>query len=333
MRGIIDNWERADQLVDLLDARAEQIRVAGEAGHGAAQTSALLADIEAISERITPLNTKFSAQLGDVARTTTVIIVGLNLALGASLLPLGLMLSRRMVKHSYETEDALRTSEERFQLAVAGSNDGLWDWDLVGGELYLSPRCRELMGFAEGGDLPAARGFLRLVRPAHRRDLMRVLRGHLHWRQAFDVEVPVRSGDADRWFRLRGESVRDSSGVSVRMAGSLSDVTDRKSAEEQLYAEKERAQVTLQSIGDAVITTDTGGAVQYLNPVAEALLGKGVPVGTVLAFMMAVIALSLPEMLILRKVVKWPLLGIFAAYLAVSFILVGVLFNSLRSIL
>jgi hypothetical protein len=68
-------------------------------------------------------------------------------------------------------------------------------------------------------------------------------------------------------------------------------------------------------------------------PVAEALLGKGVPVGTVLAFMMAVIALSLPEMLILRKVVKWPLLGLFAAYLAVAFILVGVTFNALRSYL
>ena len=68
-------------------------------------------------------------------------------------------------------------------------------------------------------------------------------------------------------------------------------------------------------------------------PVAEALLGKGVPLGTVLAFMMAVIALSLPEMLILRKVVKWPLLGLFSAYLATAFVLVGVLFNSLRSVL
>ena len=68
-------------------------------------------------------------------------------------------------------------------------------------------------------------------------------------------------------------------------------------------------------------------------PVAEALLGKGVPLGTVLAFMMAVIALSLPEMLILRKVVKWPLLAIFSAYLATSFVLVGVLFNHLHGLL
>lgn len=68
-------------------------------------------------------------------------------------------------------------------------------------------------------------------------------------------------------------------------------------------------------------------------PVAEAMLGKGVPLGTVLAFMMAVIALSLPEMLILRKVMKWPLLGIFAGYLATAFVLVGILFNALRTVL
>jgi uncharacterized membrane protein YraQ (UPF0718 family) len=68
-------------------------------------------------------------------------------------------------------------------------------------------------------------------------------------------------------------------------------------------------------------------------PIAEVLLGKGVPLGTVLAFMMAVTALSLPEMLILRKVVKWPFLGIFAAYLATSFVVVGVSFNALRSVL
>ncbi|MCE5181680.1 MAG: permease [Betaproteobacteria bacterium] len=68
-------------------------------------------------------------------------------------------------------------------------------------------------------------------------------------------------------------------------------------------------------------------------PVAEVLLQKGVPLGTVLAFMMSVVALSAPEMLILRKVVKWPLLALFAGYLATAFVIVGVLFNGLRGIL
>lgn len=68
-------------------------------------------------------------------------------------------------------------------------------------------------------------------------------------------------------------------------------------------------------------------------PIAEVLLQKGVPLGTVLAFMMAVVALSFPEMLILRKVVKWPLLALFAGYLATAFVIVGMLFNNLYNVL
>ncbi|QDV08104.1 putative permease [Planctomycetes bacterium Poly30] len=64
-------------------------------------------------------------------------------------------------------------------------------------------------------------------------------------------------------------------------------------------------------------------------PVAEALLGKGVPIGTVLALMMSIAALSLPEMLILRKVIHWRALALYAAILAVAFVLVGWTFNAL----
>ncbi|MBF6057652.1 permease [Thiomicrorhabdus heinhorstiae] len=64
-------------------------------------------------------------------------------------------------------------------------------------------------------------------------------------------------------------------------------------------------------------------------PVIEAMLNKGVPVGTSLAFMMSIAALSLPEILILRKVVQWPALAVFASVLSLAFILVGWLFNYL----
>lgn len=64
-------------------------------------------------------------------------------------------------------------------------------------------------------------------------------------------------------------------------------------------------------------------------PVAEALLNKAVPVGTVLALMMSIAAISLPEMLILRKVLRWRMLAIFAGYLAAAFIAVGYLFNAI----
>jgi uncharacterized membrane protein YraQ (UPF0718 family) len=64
-------------------------------------------------------------------------------------------------------------------------------------------------------------------------------------------------------------------------------------------------------------------------PLAEAMLGKGVAIGTTLALMMSIAALSLPEMLILRKVIRWPALAIYATVLAVSFTLVGLIFNAI----
>jgi uncharacterized membrane protein YraQ (UPF0718 family) len=62
-------------------------------------------------------------------------------------------------------------------------------------------------------------------------------------------------------------------------------------------------------------------------PVVEALLGKGAALGTVLAFMMAVVALSLPEMLILRRVLKTPLIVTFVGVVASGILLVGYVFN------
>lgn len=64
-------------------------------------------------------------------------------------------------------------------------------------------------------------------------------------------------------------------------------------------------------------------------PVAEAMLGKGVAIGTTLAFMMSIAALSLPEMIILRKVIRWPALALYAGVLAIAFMLVGWGFNLL----
>jgi hypothetical protein len=63
-------------------------------------------------------------------------------------------------------------------------------------------------------------------------------------------------------------------------------------------------------------------------PVVEALIGKGAALGTVLAFMMSVIALSLPEMIILRKVLKLPLIATFAGVVAAGILIVGYVFNA-----
>lgn len=64
-------------------------------------------------------------------------------------------------------------------------------------------------------------------------------------------------------------------------------------------------------------------------PIVQALLGKGAALGTVLAFMVSVIALSLPELIILRKVLRLPLLAAFVGVVAAGILVVGFLFNAL----
>ena len=82
--------------------------------------------------------------------------------------------------------------------------------------------------------------------------------------------------------------VTAAAGRPLYFEGTITDITQRKAAERALFNEKERAQVTLQSIGDAVVTADEHGNIEYLNPVAEQLTGwearevQGQPIGTVI---------------------------------------------------
>jgi len=191
-----------------------------------------------------------------------------------SLAILAIGLSRRTLRENEAFETALKFSEQRFQLALIGSNDGLFDWNLQTGEMYFSPRTKELAGYAphEIKNTPAA--FLALLHPDDRAPAEAALRAHLREDRPYDMEFRCRTKSGEyRWFRARGRSVRNAQGWAVRMAGSVSDINDRKLAEAQLFAEKERAQVTLASIGDAVITTDMNGLIDYVNPIAEALTG------------------------------------------------------------
>jgi PAS domain S-box-containing protein len=138
-------------------------------------------------------------------------------------------------------EEALRQSEERFALAVRGSNDGIWDWNVLTGEVYYSPRFRELLGYTE--DDPAFGTFKDRLHPEDRERVLQLLRDHLKRQSAYDAEFRLltRSGDY-RWFRARGQAVWNAAGRGTRMAGSISDITDRKRAEQELVEANRVAQ-------------------------------------------------------------------------------------------
>jgi PAS domain S-box-containing protein len=135
-----------------------------------------------------------------------------------------------------EAEEALRKSEERYALAALGANDALWDWDVPADRFYVSDRWAEMIGFAAAELGPRPSDWMSRVHPDDRRRLLLLISGHFKG-ESKHLEAEYRlqhRGGAFRWMLMRGVSVRNAAGEVVRLAGSQSDITARKHAEDQL---------------------------------------------------------------------------------------------------
>jgi diguanylate cyclase (GGDEF)-like protein/PAS domain S-box-containing protein len=169
------------------------------------------------------------------------------------------------------TED-LFTVQERDRLVTNTANDGLWDYDVRDNSMYFSPRWRAMLGYAEGVEVPEWR---MLVHPDDLAHVQDQLREHLEGRtELFESVHRMQHASGEwRWIQSRVQGRLDENKRLRRLVGVETDITERKLYEEALFREKESAQITLQSIGDGVVTTDAEARVQYLNPVASDLTG------------------------------------------------------------
>ena len=133
-------------------------------------------------------------------------------------------------------ETALRESEERYALAVRGANDGIWDWDLRTNRVYYSPRWKTMLGYQENEIGHTIEEWLDRVHPEDLEHLKVALQSHIEGTsEQLDIEYRIQHKDNSfRWILCRGLTVRDASGKAYRLAGSQSDITDRKYAEEKL---------------------------------------------------------------------------------------------------
>lgn len=184
----------------------------------------------------------------------------------------------RTIQHSIERKQLLNRlllSEERYAIAVQGANDGLWDWDLNHQKVYFSPRWKLMLGYREDEISNQPEEWLHRVHTAYLQIVMEAITRHLN-QESDHLQVEhqiLHKNGSYIWVLCRGMAVWDENGQAYRMAGSLTDITQSKYLEQKLFEEKELAMVTLKSIGDAVITTDTEGNVESLNPAAEKLTG------------------------------------------------------------
>lgn len=181
---------------------------------------------------------------------------------------IGQFLSRKQAR------EALRRSEERFELAVKGSQDGLWDWDLITGAIYYSPRWKSILGYEDHEIAPSIDEWEARLHPHERDRVLAANLAHIEGKTPhYEYEYRLRHKDGSyRWILARGVALRDGSGKAYRMAGSHVDITERKAADEErdrllaaLRASEEQSRSLADLIPGIVWTARADGWVDYAN--------------------------------------------------------------------
>ena len=184
----------------------------------------------------------FSAQVAYVTYAALLIVV-IGLLWAVFRVVKGELRDRAIV------EEALRQSRERYEVAVRGSRDGLWDWDLIAGRCYYSPRWKSMLGHedAEVSDSPDEFG--KRVHPDDADRVNATVAAYLESKlDVYEQEVRLLHKDGGyRWILTRGVALRDEAGKPCRMSGSHTDITLRKQAEGILSDQNRRLEAAAAS--------------------------------------------------------------------------------------
>lgn len=194
----------------------------------------------------------------------------------------GIAIGRRLA------EEALRASEAKYRGLFETIIEGVYQSGRDGRLRSVNPAFVAILGYGSAEELYALPSVATLYwNPTDRAEFIRRVESEGEIRNA---EFLMRRRDGEQVVILENaRAVRDEANRITHYEGTIADITERKRAEQAIFAEKERAQVTLQSIGDAVISTDAEGRIEYINPVAETLTAwtleeaRGRPIGEVLS--------------------------------------------------
>jgi PAS domain S-box-containing protein len=202
--------------------------------------------------------------------------------------------SARDVTERVRAQEALRSSEKRFRLTLEGTNDGVWDWNMLTGETYFSPRWETMLGYEPGEVEPNFESWKTLVHPDGIENAMHALNDHEQGNTEFyESEYRLRHVSGEWvWVLDRGKVVeRDEAGRPLRMVGTHTDITERRRLEEsvrelnvtlearvdQQTAEVREANEQFEQIfetsADMICIADIDGYFRKVNPAFENTLG------------------------------------------------------------
>jgi len=165
-----------------------------------------------------------------------------------------------------DIETSLRETQERFILAVRGSGDGLWDWNVLTQEVYYSPRFKQILGYEEKEGENNYNFWESKVHPEDSDRVLAAMQNHLENHVPYAIEYRLRKKSGDYcWIYARAQAIWDETGKPTRMAGSISDITDRKRAEEALQQSEAKYRALIDTTQTGYVVLDQQGIVLDAN--------------------------------------------------------------------
>jgi PAS domain S-box-containing protein len=173
--------------------------------------------------------------------------------------------------------EALAASEQRWHLAVSGANDGIWDWNLQSGTVYFSERWKSMLGCSDEEIGNTVEEWSARVHPDDLEQTLAEVQRHLRGETDFyEWEHRLRCKDGNyKWVLDRGRAQFDVNGKPVRMAGSHTDITERRAAEAVIRDRTEQLNAIFDLSPDGFLSFDAAHRVKYVSPAFTRLTGLG----------------------------------------------------------
>lgn len=164
----------------------------------------------------------------------------------------------RAESQAFHTSQKLKESEERYRLVLEGVNDGIWDWDLTKNQVYWNDRLLEMLGLGRSQFGRTMEALYTRLHPEDKDGIIQAIEAHLEAEIDYNVEFRLlHSNGAYRYCTSQGKAQRNSQGKALRMAGMISDITDRKQAEDALERERQQLRQIITCVPVAMAMFDT----------------------------------------------------------------------------
>ncbi|BAY62991.1 two-component hybrid sensor and regulator [Calothrix brevissima NIES-22] len=185
-------------------------------------------------------------------------------------------LNQELENRVAERTAALQASEERWQLALRGTNDGIWDWDLKNNKIFYSQRWKQMRGFSDDEISDSPDECLSRIHPEDCDRIMADIADHFAGiTEFFEAEYRTQCQDGSyMWVLDRGQVLRDESGQVIRMTGSETDITQRKLAEAALRESKRRYATLAAAAPVAIFRFDEPFNCVYVNDRWSQMTGR-----------------------------------------------------------